>query len=120
MDLLDDVPLLIDLDGIDAAVLALIVVLGDGGLEGLVNFADAMAQNVGEAQQNRQLNAALLQLIDELLQVDGLLGPFVGVNGHLALVIDAEVTLAPVPDFVDVQSVLDFPLVHQFHQGSAS
>ncbi len=35
-NLLDDVPLLIDLDRIDAAVLALVVVFADGGLEGVV------------------------------------------------------------------------------------
>ena len=60
------------------------------------------------------------KLIDQLLQIDGLLGTLVGMNGHLALGIDAEVAFAPVYDFVDVQSVLEFPLVHQFHQENAS
>ena len=32
-DLLHDVALLVDLDGVDAAVFALVAVLGDGGLE---------------------------------------------------------------------------------------
>ena len=41
-------------------------------LEGLVDLADAMAEDVGEAEQDRQLDAALPQLIHEFLQVDGL------------------------------------------------
>ena len=71
-DLLDDVPLLVHLDRVDAAVVALVVVLLDGGLEGVVDLADAVAQDVGEAEQDRQLDAAGLQLIDQLLEVDRL------------------------------------------------
>ena len=41
-DFLDDMPLLIDLDGVDAAVHALVAVFGDGGLKSIVDFADAM------------------------------------------------------------------------------
>ena len=110
-DLFDDVALLVDLDRIDADVVAGVVVFGDGGFEGFVNFADAMAQDIGEAQQDRQLNAAVLQLVDERLQVDGLVGAFVGMDRDMALVVDAEVPLAPVLDFVDIKGVLDFPLV---------
>ena len=40
--------------------------------EGVVDLADAMAEDVGEAQQDRQLDAALLELIDQFLEVDGL------------------------------------------------
>ena len=53
-------------------------------VEGLVDLADAMAQDVGEAEQDRQLDAAVLQLIDEFLQVDGLLGMLVRVDGDVA------------------------------------
>ena len=41
-------------------------------LEGVVDLADAMAEDVGEAEQDRQLDAALLELIDQLLEVDRL------------------------------------------------
>ena len=36
-----------------------------------------MAEDVGEAQQDRQLDAAGLQLIDQFLEVDGLVGVLV-------------------------------------------
>ena len=85
-----------------------------------MDFADAMAEDVGEAEQDRQLNAALLELIDEVLQVDGLFGPLVGMDGDMALVVDAEVALAPVTHLINVQSVLELPLVDHFHQECAS
>ena len=59
--LFDHLPLLIHLDRIDAAVVALIFVLGDGRLEGAVNFAEPMLENFGEADQNRQIDAPQLQ-----------------------------------------------------------
>src|SRR5205823_4514160 len=71
-DFLDHVSLLVHLDGIDAAVFSLVAELLNGGPEGVVDFADAVSENVGEAEENRQLNAAGLQLIDELFQIDRL------------------------------------------------
>ena len=114
-DLLDDVPLLVDLDRIDAAVFALVVEFADGRLEGVVNLADAMAEDVGEAEQDRQLNAACLQLIDQVLQVDGLFGALVRVDGDMAIVVDAEVSFAPVANAVRLDGILSFPLVEQDH-----
>ena len=61
---LDDLPLLIHLDRVDAAVAALVLVLRDGGLEGVVNLAEAVLEDVGEAEQDRQADAAQLQPID--------------------------------------------------------
>ena len=69
--LLDDLPLLVDLDRVDAAVAALVLVLGDGGLKGGVDLAEPMLEDVGEADEDRQADAAELQAIDQLLQVDG-------------------------------------------------
>ena len=94
-DFLDHVPLLVDLDGIHAAIGALVAIFGDGRLERLVDFAYPMPQNVGEAKQNRQLDAAFLKLIHQVLQVDRLLRPLVRMNGDVAPLIDAEVTLCP-------------------------
>ena len=70
-DLLDDLPLLVDLDRIDAAVSALVLVLRDGPLEGGVNLAEAVAKDVGEPDKHRQADAAQLKPIDQLLEVDG-------------------------------------------------
>ena len=70
-DLLDDVPLLIDLDRVDAAVLAAVAVLLNRSLKGGVNLADAVAEDVGEPQEDRKLDAAGLELVDQFFQVDG-------------------------------------------------
>ena len=110
-DLLDDMPLLVDLDRVDAAIAALVVVLADGGAEGVVDLADAMAEDVREAKQDRQLDAALLELIDQFLEVDRLAGVFVGMNRHVPLGIDPEIVLAPVADAVRFQSIIDFPRI---------
>ena len=47
----DDLPLLVHLDRVDAAVAALVLVLGDGVLKRGVNVAEAMLQDVGEADR---------------------------------------------------------------------
>ena len=104
--------LLVDLDRIDAAIVALIVVFADGLAKGVVNLADAVAQDVGEADEDRQLDAACLELVDEFFEIDGLVGAFVGLNGDVAGFIDAEVSLAPQANVVGVDRVLDLPLFH--------
>ena len=50
-DLLDDLALLVDLDRVDAAVAALVLVLRDGGLERGVDLAEAVLEDVGEADR---------------------------------------------------------------------
>ena len=47
-------------------------------LEGVVDLADAVLQDVGEAEQDRGLDAAKLEPIDQLLEVDAAAGSFVG------------------------------------------
>src|SRR5262249_23373169 len=115
---LDDLALLIDLDGIDAAIAALVLELLDGLFEGIVQFADAVAQNVGEAEQDRQLDAAGLELIDQLLKVDGLVGALVGLNDHVAGLVDGEVTFTPVADAVGFGGILNLPFFQQFRLGA--
>ena len=83
-------------------------------LEGVVDLADAVAEDVGEAEQDRQLDAAGLQLIDQVLEVDGLLGALVGMDGDVAGLVDAEVAFAPVADAVGFDGVADLPLFHEF------
>ena len=85
VDLLDDVALLVDLDRVDAAVLALVVVVLDGVLKGLVKLADAVLEDVGEADQHGKLDVALAQLVDQLLQVDAFSGVLGGMDGDVAV-----------------------------------
>ncbi len=110
-DLLDDVPLLVHLDRIDAAITALVVVLANGRAEGVVDLADAMAEDIREAKQDRQLDAALLELIDQLLEVDRLAGVLVGMNGYVPLGVDPEIVLAPVANAVRFQGIIDLPRI---------
>ena len=51
-DFLDDLALLIHFDGIDAAVIAVVLVFADGDVESVVQFAEAVLQDFGEADQN--------------------------------------------------------------------
>ncbi len=79
-------PLLVHLDRIHAAIIALILLLGDRGLEHAVDFGQPVLQNIGEANQDRQIDAAQLQPIDQLLQIDRALGILRGMNADVPLV----------------------------------
>ena len=68
--LLDDVALLVDLDRVDAAEGALVVVLGDRLLERAEELLDARAQDVGEADQDREVEPAAAEVVHQLLEVD--------------------------------------------------
>src|SRR5439155_1040832 len=116
-DFLDDVALLVDLDRVDAAVSALVVELVDGALEGGVDLADAVTEDVGEAEENGKLDAARLQLIDEFFEVDGLVGPLVRMHRDVAGLADGEVSLAPLPNAIGFRRIGNLPFFHQFHQG---
>ena len=61
---LHHMPLLIHFDRIDAAVVALIVVLGDGALEGLVHFPQTVLEEAGTVYTRVAPN-------DPLVVVDG-------------------------------------------------
>jgi hypothetical protein len=104
-DLLDHGPVLVDLDRVHAAVLALVPVLLDRSVEGAADELDAGAEDVGEAQQDGQLDAATGELVDELLHVDLAAALATRGDDHVALFADAEVTAAPPRDVVGVEGV---------------
>ena len=68
--LFDDLALLVDLDRVDADVAAGVLVLGDRALEGLVDVLQPMLQDVAKPDERRQADAAPLQVVDQLLEVD--------------------------------------------------
>ena len=107
--LLDHVALLVDLDRVDAAVAALVVVLGDGLLEGAAELLHAGAQDVGEADQEGKVEAAGAEVVDELLEVDGRRAGPAGGDLDVAGLVDAEEVLAPTVDVVKLDRVLDRP-----------
>ena len=49
---------------------ALVAVLVDGRLEGVVNIAEPVAEDVGKAKEHRQPDSAEHQVIGQLLEVD--------------------------------------------------
>src|SRR5208283_129893 len=112
VDLLDDVALLVDLDGIDAAVSALVVVLGDRGLKGSLQLLKLVAEDFPEADQDGRVDAAQDQGIDQLLEVDGAVGVAAGMHQHVAFFADREIALAPARDVEGLTGLGDAPALH--------
>jgi hypothetical protein len=99
--LFDDLALLVHLDRVDAAVLALILVLGNGGLKRRVDLAETVLEDVGEPDENGKADTAELQAIDQLLEVDRRRRVLGGVDVEVPGRTDGEVAVAPAADFVD-------------------
>jgi hypothetical protein len=94
-DLFHYLALLVDLNRVDATVVVLVVVLGDGVLERLVHLTQAVLQNFPETDQDRQRDAPELKIVDQFLQVDGAAGILLRVDQQVAVFADREVPLAP-------------------------
>ena len=77
--------------------------------EGVGDLADAVAEDVGEPEQDRELDAAVLELVDQVLEVDGRVRVLVRVDGDVAELVDPEVALAPVADAVGLDGVVQPP-----------
>ena len=75
---LDDLALLVDLDRIDAAVLALILVLVDRALEGAVDLAEPVLEDVGEANQDRRARPRSCRRSTSRFRSTARAGSFVG------------------------------------------
>ncbi len=101
--------LLVHLDRIDAAILAVERVFLDRALERFVDFPEAVLEHVAEAEENRQVDAAELEIVDELFQVDKLRRVFRGVNEQIARLADGEVTRAPATDVVHFGGIAGRP-----------
>src|SRR6185437_800275 len=109
VDLLDDEALLIHFDGKDRRVAIVVVVLRDRLGERIVQMLQAVRQDIGEAHHHRRSQVASLQALHDLIEVDVPSGLRVGSNYDVTGRVDAEVTLAPRIDVVEVQGVLDAP-----------
>ena len=68
--LLDDVALLVHLDRVDAAERAPVLVLDDRLLERAEQLLEARAQDVGEADEDREIEAAAAEVVHQFLEVD--------------------------------------------------
>ncbi len=97
---LDDLALLVHLDGIHAHVIAGVFVLGDGGLKRLVDVLQAMPQDVPKPHERRQADAPELQVIDQLLQVDRALRLLRRVNLDVTVLAYRKVPLPPAGNLI--------------------
>ena len=109
VDLLDHQALLVHLDGEYGRVAVAVVVLGDRLREGGVQMLQAMRQDIGEAHHHRGGQVPSLQALDDIVEVDVPAGLRVGAHHDVTGCVDAEVTLAPRIDVVELQGVLDAP-----------
>ena len=101
--------LLIDLDRIDAAISALVVVFANSAVEDGVHAGHAVLEDVGEAHQQGRLNVALAQLIDKLLEVD-LHGRILGrMDCDMPFGVDGEILLSPLAHAIERFGVADCP-----------
>ncbi len=107
--LFDHEPLLVHLDREHRAVAVLVVVLGDGLRERLVQTRQAVMQDVGEAHDDRRGEIARLESFDDFEQIDVALGRAVGPHYDVPGLVDAEVRFAPRSDLVQVERVLAVP-----------
>ena len=102
---------LVDLDGVDDEVLALVVILFGRLLEAAGQLLDAVVQDVGETQQSGSRDVARTQLVHHVHQVDRH-ATLLGSDGNVTQFVDAEVFLTPALDVVEFGAVLNAPFVH--------
>ena len=113
-DLFDDLALLVHLDREHAAVLALVSVLLNGVLERAVNLAQAMFQNLAEANQNRRMDAAQNQLIHQFLQIDARASVLGRMNPQMPVRRRRRIALSPGVYIVELAASRDGPPFGRF------
>jgi hypothetical protein len=116
---LDHLALLIDLDGIDAAVTALVIVFGNRVLKRAVHFAQAVLEDFAEANQDGQGDAAKLEIVNQLFQVKRAGRVLIGVHPQVTVRTDGEVAFAPTGDIVELACLGSGPAVGRFAHRSA-
>ena len=107
-----DAAVLVHLDRVHGGVAALVVEFLHRAAEGGLQLAQAVAQDVGEPQQQRQLQAGVGGLGHDLGQ--GQLGAAgaARAHDHAALAVHVEVALAPVGNGVGVAGAVEGPGGH--------
>ena len=104
--------MLIDLDGIDGAVFAGVIPIGDGLGKRILQFREAVIQDVREAQQQRQTTALGYGAIDQFGQ--GRTGPLLTLRTHDDLTgrVDIKIAITPVRDGVCGAGLVNGPAGH--------
>ncbi len=104
-DVLDHRLLLVDLDRVQRGVAATVGKLGDVAIKGAGQLSHTVLENVRKAHQQRQIQAAVTQLGDELVQVDGLAVRPVRHDLDVPSFIGVEIPGAPMADAIDAAAV---------------
>ncbi len=104
--------LLVDLDGIDAEVVALVSVFLHGVVEGVGQVGDAGTQDIGKADQKGHGIALRLNVFDEKLEVDVVGAVGVGLDNEVSPVVDVEITRTPTVNVVMFLGFFNRPLLH--------
>ena len=110
-DLFHHLLLLVDLDGEDAAVLALIVQVLDGLAEGLVQAGDTGVQDVFHAQQHGHVIAAFTQAGDDLRYGDLRALWALRADDHVPFIGHRKKAGSPVADTVQFDGIFHPPLL---------
>ena len=121
--LLDNLPLLVDLHGIDAAVIAAVSALLHGMGEGPMDLPQAMLQDFAKPQQNGQIDPANLQTVDKRLEIDALGWILVRVHQQVAVGAHREIAVSPAGHLIEIGGVSRAPLLHikiNCHQGGSA
>ncbi len=108
-NLVDNLVQLIDLDRIDAAIHVAVTGLVDGGGKSLVQAPDLRAQDVLKADQNRKLDPAQAQLVDDRDDIQGRILVVMRVDGHVTVLVDEKIGLAPAFDPIKLAGLTDGP-----------
>ena len=101
--------LLIDLDRKQRRITVGVVQLGDVLFEGTGQLAHAVLENIRKAHQQRQIQPAVAQLRDQLVQIDRRVDPRSRTHLHVAEITGIEVTRPPMANAIDTSTVCDRP-----------
>ncbi len=79
---------------------ALVLKLFDRFLESRLQFPDLSKQQLGESKQDRCIDAAFSQVVNDLFDIGRVIVVFGGTDDEIALSVDAEIIGAPILDAV--------------------
>ena len=94
-DLFDDLPLLVHLDRIHAQVPARIFVLRDRALKRFGDLPQPVLQHAAEPNQQREADRAVLQVVDQLLQINRPRRLFRRTDHQMVVLTDREISVSP-------------------------
>src|SRR5262249_44826207 len=116
---LDDLVLLVHLDRIHAAITAMVAVVTNRRLEAADERAHPAVQHIGEANEERQAEAAALQIENQLVQVDARAVRSERRRLDVTTPFDSEEPGGPTADVVQLRRILERPLTQLFQLRSS-